>query len=49
MSYAYSTTTGLLSSLNATVQNSSIPVTYTYQGTNQLISSLDIKHDEDEE
>ena len=38
MSYAYSTTTGLLSSLNATVQNSSIPVTYTYQGTNQLRS-----------
>ena len=38
MSYAYSTTTGLLSSLNATVQNSSIPVTYTYQGANQLRS-----------
>ena len=38
MSYAYSTTTGLLSSLNATVQNSSLPVTYTYQGTNQLRS-----------
>ena len=38
MSYAYSMTTGLLSSLNATVQNSSIPVTYTYQGTNQLRS-----------
>ena len=38
MSYAYSTTTGLLTSLNATVQNSSIPVTYTYQGTNQLRS-----------
>ena len=38
MLYAYSTTTGLLSSLNATVQNSSIPVTYTYQGTNQLRS-----------
>ena len=38
MSYAYSTTTGLLSSLNVTVQNSSIPVTYTYQGTNQLRS-----------
>ena len=38
MSYAYSTTTGLLSSLNATVQNSSIPVTYTYQGANQLHS-----------
>ena len=38
MSYAYSTTTGLLSSLNATVQNSSIPVAYTYQGANQLRS-----------
>ena len=38
LEYAYSTTTGLLSSLNATVQNSSIPVTYTYQGTNQLRS-----------
>ena len=38
MSYAYSTTTGLLTSLNATVQNSSIPVTYTYQGANQLRS-----------
>ncbi len=38
MSYAYSMTTGLLSSLNATVQNSSIPVTYTYQGANQLRS-----------
>ena len=38
MSYAYSTTTGLLTSLNVTVQNSSIPVTYTYQGTNQLRS-----------
>ena len=38
MSYAYSTTTGLLSSLNATVQNSSIPVIYTYQGANQLRS-----------
>ena len=38
ISYAYSTTTGLLSSLNATVQNSSIPVTYTYQGANQLRS-----------
>ena len=38
MSYAYSTTTGLISSLNATVQNSSIPVTYTYQGANQLRS-----------
>ena len=38
MLYAYSTTTGLLSSLNATVQNSSIPVTYTYQGANQLRS-----------
>ena len=38
LEYAYSTTTGLLSSLNATVQNSSIPVTYTYQGANQLRS-----------
>ena len=38
MSYAYNATTGLLSSLNATVQNSSIPVTYTYQGANQLRS-----------
>ena len=38
MSYAYSTTTGLLTSLNATVQNSSIPVAYTYQGANQLRS-----------
>ena len=38
MLYAYSTTTGLLSSLNATVQNSSIPVTYTYQGANQIRS-----------
>ena len=38
MSYAYSTTTGLLTSLNVTVQNSSIPVTYTYQGANQLRS-----------
>ena len=38
ISYAYSTTTGLLTSLNVTVQNSSIPVTYTYQGTNQLRS-----------
>ena len=38
LEYAYSTTTGLLSSLNVTVQNSSIPVTYTYQGTNQLRS-----------
>ena len=38
LEYAYSTTTGLLSSLNATVQNSSIPVAYTYQGANQLRS-----------
>ncbi len=38
MSYAYNATTGLLSSLNATVQNSSIPVAYTYQGANQLRS-----------
>ena len=38
MSYAYSTTTGLLTSLNVTVQNSSIPMTYTYQGANQLRS-----------
>lgn len=38
LEYAYSTTTGLLTSLNATVQNSSIPVTYTYQGANQLRS-----------
>ena len=38
MSYAYSTTTGLLSSLNASVQGSSIPVSYTYQGANQLRS-----------
>ena len=38
LEYAYNATTGLLSSLNATVQNSSIPVTYTYQGANQLRS-----------
>ena len=38
MTYAYSPTTGLLTSLNANIQGSSIPVTYTYQGANQLRS-----------
>ena len=38
MSYAYSTTTGLLSSLNANLVGTSIPVAYTYQGANQLRS-----------
>ena len=38
LSYAYDATTGLLSSLNATVQNLSIPVAYTYHGVNQLCS-----------
>ena len=38
MSYAYSTTTGLLTSLNANLVGTSIPVAYTYQGANQLRS-----------
>ena len=38
MSYAYSTTTGLLTSLNANRVGTSIPVAYTYQGANQLRS-----------
>ena len=38
MTYAYSPTTGLLTSLNADIHGSSIPVTYTYQGANQLRS-----------
>ena len=40
LSYAYNATTGLLSSLNANVQGSSIPVTYTYRGVNQLRSKV---------
>ena len=39
MSYAYSTTTGLLTSLNANLVGTSIPVAYTYQGANQLRSN----------
>ena len=38
MSYAYSKTTGLLTSLNANLVGTSIPVAYTYQGANQLRS-----------
>ena len=38
MSYAYSTTTGLLTSLNANLVGTSIPVAYTYQVANQLRS-----------
>ena len=38
MSYAYSTTTGLLTSLNANLVGTSIPVAYTYQGANQFRS-----------
>ena len=38
MSYAYSTTTGLLTSLDANLVGTSIPVAYTYQGANQLRS-----------
>ena len=38
VTYAYSPTTGLLTSLNADIHGSSIPVTYTYQGANQLRS-----------
>ena len=38
LEYAYSTTTGLLTSLNANLVGTSIPVAYTYQGANQLRS-----------
>ena len=38
MSYTYSATTGLLTNLSANLTGSSIPMTYEYQGTNQLRS-----------